>query len=83
MENSRLQYLKMYCFISLRNIHTDMDIFNMIYNLDSKTVFHVCTDGAKAMNGHTKQLLVLVKEIAPEYMFTHCCLHHVKLQISS
>lgn len=64
---------------------TGKDIFNMIdnffseNNLEWKNCISVCTDGAKAMSGHTKGLLGLVKEVTPECKFTHCCLHREAL----
>jgi len=38
-----------------------------------------CYDGASVMAGHVNGLQVLVKEVAPNALFTHCLAHRLNL----
>jgi phage gp36-like protein len=67
-------------------LHTSAkDIFKAInkffteHAIRSEKCVGITTDGAAAMSGYKTELLVRVKEVAPQVKWTHCCIHREAL----
>lgn len=60
-------------------------IFNLLNEfitsceIDWKKCVGICTDGARAMSGCKSGLRALVKNVAPEATWQHCCIHREAL----
>jgi hypothetical protein len=60
---------------------TALEIFKIVddfikeKNIKWSDCVGVCTDGAQVMAGNTKGLCALIKQSAPEAVWTHCMIH--------
>uniref|UniRef100_A0A8C7WRS1 Zinc finger BED domain-containing protein 5 n=1 Tax=Oryzias sinensis TaxID=183150 RepID=A0A8C7WRS1_9TELE len=50
-------------------------------NLDWSRCVGICTDGATAMTGKQKGLVVRIRAVAPPASATHCCIHREQLAV--
>ncbi|XP_071056439.1 zinc finger BED domain-containing protein 5-like [Onthophagus taurus] len=48
-------------------------------NIEWTKCIGICTDGARAMSGTVRGLQGLVKDVAPNAAWTHCCIHRAAL----
>nr|XP_022902365.1 zinc finger BED domain-containing protein 5-like [Onthophagus taurus] len=48
-------------------------------NIEWTKCIGICTDGSRAMSGTVRELQGLVKDVAPNAAWTHCCIHRAAL----
>ena len=62
-------------------IFDSLDDFITQNDLDWTRCVGICTDGATAMTGKHRGLIVRVRAVAPLATATHCCIHREQLAV--
>jgi hypothetical protein len=69
----------------IKSRKTALEIFKLVddfikeKNINLSDCVGVCTDGPRVMAGNSQGLRVLIKQSAPEAVWTHCMIHRESL----
>jgi hypothetical protein len=84
VESKTLNEDKLFCK-PIKSRGTALEIFKIVdYFIKEKNIkwsdcVGVCTDGARVMAGNSQGLRALIKQSAPEAVWTHCIIHRKSL----